>query len=617
MMERTSTRAYVSLLTRSKRQRRFVGLTGALALALAVLGAGLTSSSSFAQSNLTWGSAIEVPGSASLNVGGNGYVFAISCASAGDCSAVGSYTDGSNNLQGFVVSESSGTWGSAIEIPGLGSLSGGSNADPESISCPSVGNCSVGGYYRDSSGAHQAFVVGETNGTWDSAEEVPGTATLNVGGSANAYTISCSSAGNCGAGGSYSDSSGAHQAFVDGETNGTWGSAEEVPGTATLNVGGSANVYMISCSTSGNCSAGGPYNDGSSHYQGYVVSETNGTWGDAIEIPGLGSLNSAGNAYLYTISCSSAGNCGAGGSYKDGSNYNQAYVASESNGTWGNAIEVPGTATLNANGDAELFSISCPSAGNCSAGGYYSDSANKYQAYVVSETSGTWAIATEVPGTATLNAGGDAYANSVSCSSVGNCGAGGTYKDGSNNYQAYVVNESNGTWGSATEVPGTATLNTGGNAYINSISCTADGSCSAGGAFTDGANKFQAMVDDLTVTTSTTTTSTTTTSTTTTTTTSTTLPRKSVPGAPHIHAASSSKGGISISVVGITKNGGSPISKYQYSLNSKSWVNVMKNSHGVFVILHLISHKTYGARLRAINSVGAGAPSNAVKVTVK
>jgi hypothetical protein len=374
---------------------------------------------------------------------------------------------------------------------------------------------------------------------------------------------------------------------------------------------------MISCSTSGNCSAGGPYNDGSSHYQGYVVSETNGTWGDAIEIPGLGSLNSAGNAYLYTISCSSAGNCGAGGSYKDGSNYNQAYVASESNGTWGNAIEVPGTATLNANGDAELFSISCPSAGNCSAGGYYSDSANKYQAYVVSETSGTWAIATEVPGTATLNAGGDAYANSVSCSSVGNCGAGGTYKDGSNNYQAYVVNESNGTWGSAIEVPGTATLNTGGNAYINSISCTAEGSCSAGGAFTDGANKFQAMVDDLTVTTSTTTTSTTTTSTTTTTTTSTTLPRKSVPGAPHIHASSSSKGGISISVVGITKNGGSPISKYQYSLNSKSWVNVMKNSHGVFVILHLISHKTYGARLRAINSVGAGAPSNAVKVTVK
>jgi hypothetical protein len=70
-------------------------------------------------------------------------------------------------------------------------------------------------------------------------------------------------------------------------------------------------------------------------------------------------------------------------------------------------------------------------------------------------------------------------------------------------------------------------------------------------------------------------------------------------------------------VVGTTKNGGSPISKYQCSLNAKSWFNVSKNSHGVFVINHLISLKTYSVRLRAINGVGAGAPSNAVKVKVK
>jgi len=102
-----------------------------------------------------------------------------------------------------------------------------------------------------------------------------------------------------------------------------------------------------------------------------------------------------------------------------------------------------------------------------------------------------------------------------------------------------------------------------------------------------------------------------------TTTTSTTAPKKTVPGAPLIHVSSTSKGSISISVAGDVRNAGSPISKYQCSLNGKSWVNVSKNSHGVFVIGHLISHKTYSVRLRAINGAGAGDPSNAVKVKVK
>ena len=33
------------------------------------------------------------------------------------------------------------------------------------MSCASAGNCSAGGYYTDSSGHRQAFVVSEVNGT--------------------------------------------------------------------------------------------------------------------------------------------------------------------------------------------------------------------------------------------------------------------------------------------------------------------------------------------------------------------------------------------------------------------------------------------------------------------
>ncbi len=97
------------------------------------------------------------------------------------------------------------------------------------------------------------------------------------------------------------------------------------------------------------------------------------------------------------------------------------------NGTWGKAKEVPGTAALNTGGDAHLFSVSCASAGNCSAGGVYTDHRGHWQAFVVSLKKGIWGTAEEVPGTAALNTGGSAAISSVSCASAGRCSAGGFY----------------------------------------------------------------------------------------------------------------------------------------------------------------------------------------------
>src|SRR5215472_12016582 len=96
-------------------------------------------------------------------------------------------------------------------------------------------------------------------------------------------------------------------------------------------------------------------------------------------------------------------------------------------GTWGTAQEMPGAAALNQGGDAQVNSVSCSSPGNCSAGGFYTDSAGGNQAFVVSEVKGTWRAPIEVPGTAALNKGQYAWVNSVSCASAGNCSAGGFY----------------------------------------------------------------------------------------------------------------------------------------------------------------------------------------------
>jgi hypothetical protein len=110
-----------------------------------------------------------------------------------------------------------------------------------------------------------------------------------------------------------------------------------------------------------------------------------GTWGTAIQVPGMASLDTSESAGVMSLSCASAGNCSADGFYTDGSGQ-QAFVANEVNGTWGNAVEVPGTETLNADANASVQSLSCASAGNCSAGGFYIDGSSGQLAFVVSES---------------------------------------------------------------------------------------------------------------------------------------------------------------------------------------------------------------------------------------
>jgi hypothetical protein len=430
----------------------------------------------FTAGGAPWADAAEVPGAAALNVGGTAGISSVSCPSAGNCTTDGYYTDSSGvNLQPFVADEVNGTWGDASEVPGIAGLNFG-RAGMGPMACASAGNCTTGGFYTDSSGDIQAFVADEANGTWGSAAEVPGLAGLNADGNAEVTSVSCASAGNCTAGGYYSDSSGHDQAFVADEAGGAWSDAVEVPGTAGLNTGGVGAVTSVSCPSAGNCVAVGQYVDSSGEQQAFVADEAGGSWADAVEVPGTATLDTGGSAQITSVSCPSAGNCAAVGGYSSSASANsyQVFVVSEVGGTWGEATEIPGTGALNIGGSAYPASVSCASAGNCAAGGYYSGSSRRTEAFVVSEVNGTWDNAIEVPGT-TDTTGLSTEVSSVSCGSAGNCAAVGSL----NGNQAFVVSEVNGTWGEAIDIPGTAA----GYAQASSVSCPSVGSCVGGGDF--------------------------------------------------------------------------------------------------------------------------------------
>lgn len=438
----------------------------------------------------SWGRAIEVPGLAALDKGGYARVESVACVSAGNCAAGGDYSrhrPGSSAVkrsQGFVVTERGGVWGKAIGVPGLAALNRGGHAEVLSVSCGAAGSCAAGGFYRDGARHRQGFVVTERDGIWRRAIEVPGLATLNTGafsaGGAQVNSVSCGSAGSCAAGGYYTGWHSRLLGFVVVERNGVWGKAAEVPGLAALDKGSYAAVSSVSCASAGNCTAGGTYSRRGWH--GFVADERHGRWGIAVQVPGLAALSKITIAQLDSVSCASPGNCAAGGYYDDGSG-TQGFVADERHGVWGQAIEVPGLGALNKRRVAEVKSVSCTSPGNCAAGGDYSDLS---RGFVADELNGVWAAAIQVPGLADLNKNNIGGVNMVSCASPGDCAATGLYLDRSGHFQAFVASQNSGVWAAAIQVPGLAALNKGGDADATSLSCAPAGPCTAGGYYRAG-----------------------------------------------------------------------------------------------------------------------------------
>jgi hypothetical protein len=433
-----------------------------------------------------WGPAIEVPALATLNSGHNAHLQSMWCASAGNCGAGGYYTRRGGYREAFVLSETRGRWGPAIEVPGTTTLNAGGYAGATSVSCPRPGDCVAGGYYTDRYRHQQAFVVTQTNGRWGKAFEVPGTAALNAEGLAAVNAVSCGFTGNCTVGGEYSFAPASAcgfnqcvQAFVANEVNGRWQAAHAVPGLAQLNTGMDATVDAISCTPNGNCAAGGEYTQ-IEIGEAFVVTETAGHWHDAQEVTGLPELYTGQYAYVTAVSCASPGNCAAGGSWRDPDYVDtHAFVLLESHGHWGKAITPRASRALGGATSLDAVSaISCPSPGDCAAGG----GSTVGQGYLVSARNGVWGIARVIPGLSALSPGAGGVVDDVSCSRAGACGAGGGYGNSSTS-RAFVVSEAGGGWGEAEEVPGTRSPYPG--AEVDVISCPAVRTCSAGGSYTD------------------------------------------------------------------------------------------------------------------------------------
>jgi hypothetical protein len=189
-------------------------------------------------------------------------LFSVSCASPENCTAVGYFRNNSGYLEAFTMTMTStdGEWELArpaefadeitSEYPSAGFYS---------VSCASPGNCTAVGYFDNSDDFRRAFTMTSTNGEWELArpaefaEGVQG----NVSGQGFGTflrSVSCASPGNCTAVGSFTNRDEINEPFTMTSTNGEW----ETPQPAQFAEGVQfidARFNSVSCASPGNCTA--------------------------------------------------------------------------------------------------------------------------------------------------------------------------------------------------------------------------------------------------------------------------------------------------------------------------------------------------------------------------
>ena len=428
-----------------------------------------------------WGNAKKVPGIGKLEAGGNSETDSVFCATPGNCAAGGTYTDSGNHGQVFVADEKHGAWGKAVPVPA---------PDPAamfpqvtSLSCGVAGNCAAVGSFSDSRGRSHSLVVNEVKGTWGAASQLPGETMFTSDGNMGIESVSCAAAGDCSAGGFYTKDGGRIQAFVADEGSGGWGGPQALRMPVLNATGG--GIQSVSCPSPGNCGGAGQYFDDRGISQALVVDETNGTWGTSQQVPEMSMLNPT-RSEADSVSCPSAGNCGVAGAYADGQGNQQVFITDEVKGTWRTPQQVPGTGALNTGGNAVVTQISCGSPGNCAVVGSYTDKNGHTHGFVADERHGTWQAVRKLASTGAFSASTNTGAASVSCPSTGNCAVGGFALIGKV-VHLFTVSEVNGSWGRARELPGSALLSKGRLGDVASVSCATPGNCVAGGDYIDSA----------------------------------------------------------------------------------------------------------------------------------
>lgn len=422
----------------------------------------------------TWVAAkAPLPSGAAANPGVT--ISSVSCGSANTCAAGGNYLDSAGNQQGLLLTRSGTSW-TVTKAPLPADAAAAPGAAVTSVSCVSATACTAVGYYTNSSNNQQGLLLtwagtswtalrapqpaGGTGGELNSVDCVSATACTAVGdgstlagglivtGSGTSWTattppvpsggwdeflesVSCASAASCTAVGSY------HSDSPD------WGSALLITGSGTswtttpaplpphqVPPGSTPDTYLtsVSCATTTACTATGGFIDNTGFYGGLIDTGSGAFWTPTRAPLPAGATPESSNVVLHSVACPTATACTVTGQYP----FESGLLDTGSGTSW-----TPTKAPLPAdyiNGNGVYFnSVSCTSATACTAAGEYGGNG-----VLLSGFGTSW-----IPAKAPLppDAANAPYValGSVSCTSATACTAIGSYTDSAGNTQGLLL----------------------------------------------------------------------------------------------------------------------------------------------------------------------------------
>jgi len=402
----------------------------------------------------------SVPGPAGFPEAG---FFAVSCASAQACTAVGAKSS-STGATTPLAERWTGTKWTIQPVSGpAGSLA----SELLAVSCPTMAVCTAGGSEINSAQTPVPLAEG-WNGTKWSAQTVPSPAGAIGAGFSG---LSCSSPTACTAAGSYGNSSGASVLLAEAWNGASW-HIQATPSPA----GSTGSEFLaVSCSAAGACTAVGATTvskprraSGGTSMTVSLAERWNGTSWRIQAAPNPG--RSAGTG-LAAVSCSAATACTAAGSYDTASRLSRATAAAWGGRSW-HRQATPSPA--GASDSSGLVGLSCASPRSCTAAGFGTGTTGDSTTLTERWDGTRWRIQpSPVPAGAV-----SATLNGVSCSAPRTCTAVGEYFSAGQRDLALAERWSGGQW-RLQPFPRPPAAAQG--SELSGVSCPAAGTCFATG----------------------------------------------------------------------------------------------------------------------------------------
>jgi hypothetical protein len=389
---------------------------------------------------------LKAPVGAAANPGVT--IYSLSCGSVGNCSAAGNYEDRAGNDLAFYADEVHGAWSAAreLELP-LNALVNGQDAAIHSIDCPSAGDCSAVGNYSDNNPVapqDEGFVASEIHGVWRRGSQIVIAASTNFNPFVSMGQVDCASNGRCVAVGSYINANDVTEGLLVDENGDAWAHGVTLALPADASAFAGATLSEVTCIKDSSCAVFGSYYSHSGAIEALSASQNHDVWSRAVELVMPANADVNPHVFLYGfggIACASSGNCSVGGQYEASNGDYEGFLVNESSGTWTPAAELSlpaGARSAGKNGG--IVALACPAVGQCRASGAYLDANDQYQAVVVTEVDGVWETGVKVilPNNA-ASVGVDGGIYSLLCASPTSCTGTGSYLAGASTYEGFTL----------------------------------------------------------------------------------------------------------------------------------------------------------------------------------